>query len=255
MEDKRFHTKEQGPALTENSMISTLQIDGNTQIDAFVKLKKFESATNGPYTLVAFAEIDVLHKMITGRYSIVKLSEQRDHEEERRLLAEQEKQNKEDVIHRLELMSQMKLHQSQRALSASHRILKDNHVIIKTPLRASNDLETIEETFSAEHTPREPVQKLGDESLESLHNSQLVGRMSKASSKTFMSPSPKIFGLGGQPAKTKISVIVDWVSMDLHQSAQHRGTSEVSAITEAQLKLQNQMMDNFCRNLASFATS
>ena len=56
-------------------MFTTILVDDETKIDMFVKLKKFQTKTDGVFSLIVFSEVDVMNKNITGRYIIIKLSE------------------------------------------------------------------------------------------------------------------------------------------------------------------------------------
>jgi len=56
-----------------------------------VKLKKFNTRQDGIFNLVTLSEIDVLNQVVTGRYIILKLSEQKDLEFEQSMLMQKEK--------------------------------------------------------------------------------------------------------------------------------------------------------------------
>jgi len=78
--------------LAEESMFTSIVIDEEgRQLDMFIKCKKFNTKTDGSYTLVILAEIDPFLKVVTGKYVILKLSEVRDMEVEHSLLLQKEK--------------------------------------------------------------------------------------------------------------------------------------------------------------------
>ena len=63
----------------EESMFTSLLIDDEgTSLDVFVKCKKFNTKTDGKYTLFVLAQIDPFLKSVTGKYVILKLSEVKD---------------------------------------------------------------------------------------------------------------------------------------------------------------------------------
>lgn len=78
MQNKRFNKK--SDMVAEHSMFTTLYVDEKTQLNMFVKLKKFKTAADGHFTLVILTEVDVNHKIITGKYIIVKLTESKNYE-------------------------------------------------------------------------------------------------------------------------------------------------------------------------------
>lgn len=79
MEDQRYFAKKKtNEFLSESSMFTTLTLDSETKIDMYAKLKKFQTKTDGMFNLITLAEIDVTNKVVTGRYVILKISEQRD---------------------------------------------------------------------------------------------------------------------------------------------------------------------------------
>lgn len=82
MQNKRSNKKTNSNMLAEHSMFTTVYVDQETQLNMFVKLKKFKTATDGQFTLVIMEEVDIYHKVITGRYIIVKLTEQKDYDQE-----------------------------------------------------------------------------------------------------------------------------------------------------------------------------
>lgn len=99
MEDQRFFaSKKPRDALQETSMFTTLVLDSETKIDMYVKVKRFHTKTDGAFHLVTLAEVDVTTKVITGRYIVLKLSEQKDLELEQSMIKEQELKYKQDVI-------------------------------------------------------------------------------------------------------------------------------------------------------------
>ena len=84
-------------------MFTSIQIDDEgTSLDMFVKCKKFNTKTDGKYTLFVLAQIDPVLKQVTGRYAILKLSEVHDPEKEISLLVAKEEKNKQKVIKQLE---------------------------------------------------------------------------------------------------------------------------------------------------------
>ena len=60
----------------------------------YVKLKKFKTSTDGQFTLVILSEVDINHKVITGRYIIIKLTEVKNYELELSLKEKLDKQLK-----------------------------------------------------------------------------------------------------------------------------------------------------------------
>jgi hypothetical protein len=83
-------------------MFTTLLIDQDTKIDMYIKLKKFQTKTDGVFNLITLAEVDVTNKVVTGRYIILKLSEQKDLELEHNMLVEQEMKQKQEIIQKFE---------------------------------------------------------------------------------------------------------------------------------------------------------
>ena len=80
MENPRFHARSNKDTrvLEEQSMMTAVCIDETTKLDLFVKLKRFSTAADGHFSLVVLAEVDLVSKMITGRYIIMKLNEVKD---------------------------------------------------------------------------------------------------------------------------------------------------------------------------------
>lgn len=71
-------------------MFTTILVDTEQKIDMYVKLKQFQTKTDGIFNIITMAEVDVNSKIITGRYIILKLSEHKDLELEQSIMYEQE---------------------------------------------------------------------------------------------------------------------------------------------------------------------
>ena len=54
-------------------MLTTIALDEHTKLDFFVKLKKFNTRTDGKYSLLALFEVDVRSKLATGNYILLKI--------------------------------------------------------------------------------------------------------------------------------------------------------------------------------------
>jgi len=90
MVDQKYCTTKKKPnePLQETCMFTTLMLDSDNKIDVFVKSKKFMTKTDGVFNLITLAEIDVVNKVTTGSYIIMKLSEQKDLELEQSMMIE-----------------------------------------------------------------------------------------------------------------------------------------------------------------------
>lgn len=84
MEDKRFHSKrpKRSDLLQEQSMLTTISLDDQTKLDFFVKLKTFNTRTDGKYNLLALFEVCVQSKLVTGNYILLKIKEVKNKQEE-----------------------------------------------------------------------------------------------------------------------------------------------------------------------------
>ena len=102
MQNQRFNKKTNSNMLAEHSMFTTVYVDKDTQLNMFVKLKKFKTAADGQFTLVIMEEVDIHHKVITGRYIIVKLTELKDYNLEHSLQKQKERLEKQNIIQRHE---------------------------------------------------------------------------------------------------------------------------------------------------------
>ena len=98
MENPRFHSQKKSNTLAEHSMFTTLQVDDETKIDIFIKLKKFNSTSDGQFSLVVLSEVDTASRMITGRYIIIKLNECKDWEREQNIQEAEDNQRKKHFI-------------------------------------------------------------------------------------------------------------------------------------------------------------
>jgi len=89
--------------LQEQSLFTTIYLDENgTTVDMFVKLKKFDTQTDGKFTLVVFAEVETFTKNVTGRYIMIKFSEHKDLELEETHIIKQQLAQKQEIIEMLE---------------------------------------------------------------------------------------------------------------------------------------------------------
>jgi hypothetical protein len=223
MEDQRFFaSKKPRDALQETSMFTTLILDSETKIDMYVKVKRFHTKTDGAFHMVTLAEVDVTSKVVTGRYIVLKLSEQKDLELEQSIIKEQELKYKQDVIQKFE-----DLNLARR--SCSSRVIA-NGGVSKNQLQ--NQLEVIEERNS-EGTPnfthqnqffRDNLNKseMQDEyyNLKSLQGSLLVTQAGA------QNPFKSQIGEDLNPfevlSKTKVSVVVDFISSHINQVKQKK---------------------------------
>ena len=73
--DQEFDMSLQAPkAGQESSIVTTINVNLQTEIDVMIHKKIFESDTDGLFVLFIVSEIDIKSKKTTGRYAIIKLS-------------------------------------------------------------------------------------------------------------------------------------------------------------------------------------
>ena len=115
-----------------------------------------------------------------------------------------------------------------------------------------SDLETIEEKFSAEQTPKNNLfasEISVDDKFDmlSLNNSCMDQRGGQSNNmfNSVMDPLRPQFELN---SKTKVSVIVDWISKDVHYSNLKNKEMDASLL-ETNKNIQNKLMFNFSSNV------
>lgn len=250
MEDQRFFaSKKPREALQETSMFTTLVLDSETKIDMYVKVKQFHTKTDGAFHLVTLAEVDVMSKVVTGRYIVLKLSEQKDLELEQSIIKEQELKYKQDVIQKFEDLNLAKR-------SSSSRVIPNG--VIRNQL--NNQLEVIEERNS-EGTPnftqhnhffndnlcKSELQQDEFYHMRSLHDSILLPQGGAQSA--FKSQIGEELNQFEVLSKTKVSVVVDFISSHINQMKQKKQGMSAS-LTDKNKQVQQKLVTNFCLNVS-----
>jgi len=123
---------------------------------------------------------------------------------------------------------------------------------LKPEFFLSDKLEVIEEKFSAEQTPKHLGDVFGSElsagekyDMVDLNNSCLDHRTQNLQMyNSVMEPTHSNFKVNN---KTKVSVIIDWVSKELHY-AKSKNKEVDYQLLERNKSIQQKLMFNFCSN-------